>query len=58
MQVIATGLTVSLDPSSGQLRVAFVAEGSPAEAAGVREGDVILEINGEQVDMSTSAGSE
>jgi putative serine protease PepD len=42
-------LGLSLLPDANGLRVAHVAAGSPAERASVREGDVVVAIDGKQV---------
>lgn len=39
----------------GGIQVVSVAEGSPAELAGIESGDIILEINGEEVNTSSDA---
>lgn len=43
-------LGVTLQPGSGEARVERVVPGSPAEAAGMRPGDVIREISGLRID--------
>ena len=51
IQTVTDGIasTLGLDEARGAL-VAAVSEGSPAEKAGVKQGDVILEFNGRKVD--------
>lgn len=45
----AAYLGVGIDPSGGDVLVAQAEEGTPAAEAGIEEGDVITEINGERV---------
>ncbi len=45
-------LGVALSDSGGRVRVVEVSEDSPAEAAGLRDGDVIIEIGGKEIDGS------
>jgi S1-C subfamily serine protease len=40
------GAQLSMDPASGEMKVAHVSQGSQAEVAGLMEKDTILEING------------
>ena len=47
-QIIAVGLQLAEAPG-GQLQVGLVLNGSPAQAAGVEVGDVLLETNGVSV---------
>lgn len=42
------------EPVSGRVRINEVIAGSPAEAAGLQEGDIILQINGEEQANSTA----
>lgn len=49
------GIGVSLDPAAGPARVAAVMEGSPAQRADLRIGDVIEGIDGEPVGASSLA---
>ncbi|KAF5195196.1 Carboxyl-terminal-processing protease [Thalictrum thalictroides] len=44
------GLFINAEPSSGHLMVMSCIEGSPADRAGIREGDQIVEIDGEGLD--------
>ncbi|PIA53481.1 hypothetical protein AQUCO_00900223v1 [Aquilegia coerulea] len=44
------GLFINTEPSSGHLMVMSCIEGSPADRAGIREGDQIIEIDGEGLD--------
>jgi hypothetical protein len=48
LQVLSVGLGIALDDSSA-LAVSFVVDGSPAQRAGVREGDRVLAVNGDPV---------
>ena len=48
------GITIAQDIESGELRIVYVTEDSPAEKAGVLEGDVILAVNGEDMAGYTS----
>jgi carboxyl-terminal processing protease len=43
------GATVETDEQTGYTRIVSPIAGSPAEAAGIRAGDLILEINGEDI---------
>ena len=50
-QIVSLGFQVLPDPSNPQTaRVAFVAEGSPAEKADIRVGDQLVKLNGKAVD--------
>ncbi|KAL5707917.1 C-terminal processing peptidase [Ranunculus cassubicifolius] len=44
------GIFINADPNSGHLVVVSCVEGSPADRAGICEGDEILEIDGEKLD--------
>lgn len=44
------GLFINVDPESGHMVVMSCVEGSPADRAGIQEGDEILEIDGERLD--------
>ncbi|PHU21870.1 Carboxyl-terminal-processing peptidase 3, chloroplastic [Capsicum chinense] len=44
------GLFVSVEPNTGHLVVLSCVENSPAARAGIHEGDVLLQINGERLD--------
>ncbi|XP_042513021.1 carboxyl-terminal-processing peptidase 3, chloroplastic isoform X2 [Macadamia integrifolia] len=44
------GLFINGDPRSGRLVVMSCIEGSPAERAGIHEGDELIEIDGEKLD--------
>jgi Periplasmic protease len=43
------GATVETDEKTGYTRIVAPLAGSPAEAAGIRAGDLIIEINGEDI---------
>ncbi|MPZ24133.1 MAG: PDZ domain-containing protein [Dehalococcoidia bacterium] len=43
------GASVAQDPNSGEIVIVRPFTGSPAETAGVREGDVLVAVNGESV---------
>lgn len=43
------GALVETDEETKEIRIASVLEGSPAEAAGVQDGDVFVQVNGEDV---------
>ncbi|KAF9601743.1 hypothetical protein IFM89_022857 [Coptis chinensis] len=44
------GLFITAEPSSGHLMVMSCIEGSPADHAGIHEGDELIEIDGERLD--------
>ncbi|MBC6937195.1 MAG: S41 family peptidase [Chloroflexi bacterium] len=43
------GALVETIEETGAIRIASVLEGSPAEAAGIQDGDIFIEVNGEDV---------
>jgi membrane-associated protease RseP (regulator of RpoE activity) len=43
---------IGAQPSAGGLRIVHIASGSPAESVGLREGDVIVAIDGEPIDAT------
>ena len=43
------GALVETDEETQEIRIASVLEGSPAEAAGIKDGDVFIEVDGEEV---------
>ncbi|MEZ4414508.1 MAG: PDZ domain-containing protein [Gemmatimonadota bacterium] len=45
------GVSLTLDADERGARITGVTEGSPADAAGLREGDVIVAINGQDLDQ-------
>ena len=50
-QMFGLGFQVLPDPGNPQTaRVAFIAEGSPAEKADIRVGDQLVQLNGKAVD--------
>ncbi|KAL8133514.1 hypothetical protein AgCh_008830 [Apium graveolens] len=51
------GLFINVDPKSGHLVVMSCLEGSPADRAGIHEGDELMEINGERLDGISSEGA-
>ncbi len=54
--MVGIGVTMAQEAETERLRVTLVLAGSPAEEAGVRKGDYILEING--TDASKMSSSE
>ncbi len=56
--LFATGTAISGEDGGGEAMVGAVAEGSPAEAAGLRSGDLVVAVDGEPVgsweDFSTA----
>jgi len=48
------GVTIDVDPETGRLKVVAPIVGSPAYAAGVLAGDVILEVDGQSTEGLTS----
>uniref|UniRef100_A0A2P2KE54 C-terminal processing peptidase n=1 Tax=Rhizophora mucronata TaxID=61149 RepID=A0A2P2KE54_RHIMU len=44
------GIFINMEPRTGHLTVLSCVEGSPAARAGIREGDELIEINGERLD--------
>lgn len=51
------GLFINVDPKTGHLVVMSCLEGSPADRAGIHEGDELMEINGERLDGISSEGA-
>lgn len=43
------GLTMSKDPDSGEVSVVDLAEGGPAEQAGIQKGDILTAVDGEDI---------
>lgn len=51
------GLFINVEPTTGHLVVLSCVEGSPAARAGIRQGDELVEINGERLDGVDSEGA-
>nr|XP_017243799.1 PREDICTED: carboxyl-terminal-processing peptidase 3, chloroplastic isoform X1 [Daucus carota subsp. sativus] len=51
------GLFINVNPKTGNLVVMSCVEGSPADRAGILEGDELMEINGERLDGISSEGA-
>lgn len=51
------GLFINVDPKTSHLVVMSCVEGSPADRAGIHEGDELMEINGERLDGISSEGA-
>ena len=43
------GLTMSKDPDSGVVSVVDLAEGGPAEQAGIQKGDILTAVDGKDI---------
>lgn len=48
-EIQGIGVVISLNETTNLIEVTNVLRGTPAEAAGLREGDIFLEVNGEDV---------
>jgi carboxyl-terminal processing protease len=49
-EYIGIGVTISTDPTSGEKKISAVTDGSPAQKAGMKVGDVIIGFDGEKTD--------